>query len=73
MSFYRSPNIIGPNTGKALIETRVKNVKEAHQCLESGAKDDFTDDIEYALSTLTDPLSTPSLKCLRCFSMVLNF
>ncbi|VDN57702.1 unnamed protein product [Dracunculus medinensis] len=69
MSFYRSPNIIGPNTGKALIETRVKNVKEAHQCLESGAKDDFTDDIEYALSTLTDPLSTPSLKCLSIISL----
>ncbi|KHN88982.1 Wings apart-like -like protein [Toxocara canis] len=49
--------------------TRISNVKEAHQCLESGEHDDYRQDIDYVLSTLLDPASTTNLKCLSVISL----
>lgn len=49
--------------------TVVSNVKEAHQCLESGEHDDYRQDLEYILSTLLDEESTNNLKCLSVISL----
>ncbi|VDK45233.1 unnamed protein product [Anisakis simplex] len=49
--------------------TRVRNVKEAHECLESGEHDDYRQDIDYTLSTLLDASSTSNIKCLSMISL----
>ena len=44
--------------------TVVRNVKEAHECQESGETQEFDDDIDYLLAGIRDvePMST---RCLR--------
>uniref|UniRef100_A0A1I7WCW4 WAPL domain-containing protein n=1 Tax=Heterorhabditis bacteriophora TaxID=37862 RepID=A0A1I7WCW4_HETBA len=49
-------------------EARVRNVKEAYQCLESGEHDDFKQDIEYILSTMNGD-SSINVKCLSALSL----
>lgn len=46
--------------------TVVKNVKEAHECQESGETQEFDDDIDYLLEGIRDvePMSTRCLSCL---------
>jgi len=44
--------------------TVVKNVKQAHQCLESGEMQQIRDDIQYYLESLTDATDV-ELKRLR--------
>lgn len=58
-----------PSTERFEGGTRIGNVKEAHQCLESGEHDDYRQDIDYVLSTLLDPASTANLKCLSVISL----
>jgi hypothetical protein len=44
---------------------RIRQVKEAQRCLESGAQADFAQELEYILSTLEDSKATENMKCLR--------
>lgn len=45
--------------------TVVRNVKEAHECQESGETQDLLDDVEYMLDGLKKSES-PATRCLRC-------
>lgn len=44
---------------------KIRNVKDANDCLESGKLVDYKQDINYVLSTLLDKNSSTNLKCLR--------
>ena len=44
--------------------TVVRNVKEAHECLEHGETQEFKDEVEYLLDGLKDSLGLP-IRCLR--------
>ncbi|CAI4229564.1 unnamed protein product [Auanema sp. JU1783] len=48
--------------------SRVRNVKDAHQCLESGEHDDFKQDLEYIMSTMKAD-SSLNIKCLSALSL----
>ncbi|MFH4979779.1 hypothetical protein AB6A40_006488 [Gnathostoma spinigerum] len=48
---------------------RIRNVKEAHHCLESGERLDYKNDIEYTLGTLADANSSLNVKCLSLTSL----
>ncbi|VDO38640.1 unnamed protein product [Haemonchus placei] len=61
-------DILSPNEMNLLWLFRVKRIKEAHQCLESGEQDDFKQDIEYILSTMKGQAPV-NIKCLSTLSL----
>uniref|UniRef100_A0A914D0N2 WAPL domain-containing protein n=1 Tax=Acrobeloides nanus TaxID=290746 RepID=A0A914D0N2_9BILA len=48
---------------------RIRQVKEAQRCLESGAQADFAQELEYILSTLEDSKATENMKCLSTIQL----
>ncbi|KJH42499.1 hypothetical protein DICVIV_11508 [Dictyocaulus viviparus] len=56
------------NSNRGSETARINRVKEAHQCLESGEHDDFKQDIEYILSTMSSD-TTITMKCLSTLSL----
>ena len=44
--------------------TVVRNVKQAHECLEHGETQDFQDDVDYIMDGLDDT-QPMSIRCLR--------
>ncbi|CAB3406173.1 unnamed protein product [Caenorhabditis bovis] len=51
------------------MKSRVKNVKDPNEILESGEYDDFKQDIVYILSTLRNKSSAVNVKCLSAISL----
>uniref|UniRef100_A0A914V3C9 WAPL domain-containing protein n=1 Tax=Plectus sambesii TaxID=2011161 RepID=A0A914V3C9_9BILA len=66
---FKSPAPAPPAPMRSAAETRVRNVKEAHQCLESGEHDDYKHDLEYLLSSLAAAKKDVKLKCLSTLSL----
>ncbi|CAJ0576857.1 unnamed protein product, partial [Mesorhabditis spiculigera] len=64
-----APTGLFGRTAVPIYKQRVRNVKDAHQCLEIGEQDHYKQDLTYILTSLGDPKATVNTKCLSAISL----
>lgn len=71
MSIEAKPNVISKSLSSVdqVFDQVVKDVKQAHECQESGETQEFTDDIEYIMDGL-DKNQKSAIRCLSALSLV---